>query len=98
MILSGQVQLITRQTLANRIVADAPRWTREPWKSWANEIIALGHNPDPCAVEAIIGAHHCDPQCDMCERWRPTLVDFKGLAEVCEECLCSAMDLLQKAS
>lgn len=108
------MELITRQTLAR---VAAPRWRRQyppdrehGWNDGrsANKIsdalAALGSDPDPDAVDRIIGSGGWTavPKCDECGRDDLSAVvqvgeepDYESAtAKLCRDCLARALALL----
>jgi hypothetical protein len=108
------MELITRQLLAKKV---AEAWKSQYFKGnkgWAytitgdadriyNKLVALGNNPNPDAVDSIIGNNSWTRiECDVCHESNFSLVEFDipnhddDKVQICADCIDKAYHLIHQ--
>ena len=96
------MKLITRQSMANEAHAELIKRYPECAETIGKKLLALGENPSPDAVDAVIGnsSWTMTPRCDECGSEEVPVVqvgeepDYESnTAILCESCLTQAVSL-----
>jgi len=101
------MEIITRQSKANtafdrwRKVYQVPKWVGTNKEDITNKLCALGHEPDPDEVDAIIGNSSWTnlTACDECKTVGHSILVGLGIDHeyschavvLCHSCLCKAL-------